>query len=86
MKKTKKSKIYKFYMSCYNISKYDNDLCMNDIIGLTRSMSEIKNNKRVKTHNIVATDVVKFGLTQFVNRRSGKVMFYKKMNQQTLNI
>ena len=78
MKKSKKSKLYKFYLKCFNISKKDKDFSISTVIQLFRSAADVKGNKRIKKHNIVETNVIKFGLTQYVNKRTGKVMFYKR--------
>lgn len=78
MKKSKKSKLYKFYLKCYNISKQDGDFSINTVIRLFRSVAETKSNKRIKKHNIIETNVTKFGLRQCINKRTGKAMFYKR--------
>ena len=78
MKKSKKSKLYMFYLKCYNISKKDKDFSISAVIKLFRSVSELKGNKRIKKHNIVETGVVKFGLAQYINKRTGKTVCYKR--------
>lgn len=79
MKKQKKTKLYKFYMKCYDISKHDEDLGLGAVVSLLRSLSEIKSNKRIKQHNIVKGEVGKFNLAPFINKRTGKILYYKSV-------